>query len=136
LQAAINELGQAAANCIDLELAGCIERLDGLVATEIFYVLQEALANGVRHSGASRILVVAEASEEGLNGAVTDDGCGMVQAIIDKGKAGHWGLTGMRERMLRLGGTLTIDSAPGAGTAVKFSVPAQVAFGVTRNANT
>lgn len=114
-----------------LEVTGDVERLDDRVATEIFYVLREAIANSIRHAGARTIRVVVDASVDGLHGSVIDDGCGIARDIIDKGKVGHWGLTGMRERVVRLGGTLTIDSGAGAGggTTVAFSVPARVAFG-------
>ncbi len=56
---------------------------------------------------------------------VADDGCGipdgrMRQALLD----GHIGLASVRERVAALGGTLSIDSAAGRGTAVRVSLPA------------
>lgn len=129
LQQSIAALEPVAGASVKLTLTGCIDQLDGRVAAEIFYVLQEAIANGIRHAGAGQILVAVDASEAGLHGSVIDDGCGMAPDIVDKGRAGHWGLTGMRERVSRLGGALTIDSQAGAGTSVVFSVPAQIALG-------
>jgi len=55
---------------------------------------------------------------------VADNGAGFIQ----EGKAGHWGLVGMRERAARIGATLAIDSTPGAGTRVTLRVPARLAY--------
>lgn len=116
---------------VDLKLSGFIEHLDCRAATEIFYVLQEAITNCIKHAGARHILVVVDATETGVHSAVTDDGCGMRRDVIEKGRFGHWGLKGMRERVSRLGGTLTIESEIGGGTSVKLSVPADIAFTTT-----
>ncbi len=56
---------------------------------------------------------------------VEDDGVGMAGPRRgDRGEAGHYGMAIMRERARRLGGELTVDSAPGAGTRVRLYFPA------------
>jgi len=59
---------------------------------------------------------------------VRDDGCGIEPQALDKGREGHWGLAGMRERAARLGGLLRISSSVTAGTEIQLSIPSDVAF--------
>jgi signal transduction histidine kinase len=54
---------------------------------------------------------------------VRDDGRGFDHAVAGNGRAGHFGLIGMRERAERIGGTLSIQSTDGAGTEVVADVP-------------
>jgi two-component system, NarL family, sensor histidine kinase UhpB len=85
----------------------------------IYRVAQEALVNAARHSGATRIEVSLERSEESVCLVVSDNGCGF--AFAEEGKG--LGLSGMRERALLVGARLEIDSSPGKGTTVKLEVP-------------
>jgi nitrate/nitrite-specific signal transduction histidine kinase len=60
---------------------------------------------------------------------IRDDGVGIAADVIAAGrKPGHFGLVGMRERAERIGGALSIECAPGGGTAVTVTLPARVAF--------
>ena len=59
---------------------------------------------------------------------IRDDGIGIAAEVIDQGKAGHWGLSGMRERTTEIGGKLKVLSRTGAGTEVALSIPADIAF--------
>ena len=59
---------------------------------------------------------------------VKDDGAGIEAGIVEAGKDGHFGLQGMRERAGRIGGTLTLVSAPGAGTEIKLAVPGRIIY--------
>ena len=83
-------------------------------------VAREALANVERHAAAG----CAELTLERRNGAlilrVTDDGSGM--ALADLARPGHYGITGMRERVEALGGTLRIAARPQGGTLVEAVV--------------
>ncbi|QBE62221.1 sensor histidine kinase [Pseudoduganella lutea] len=127
LDHAIEGLEAAVRGRVELAFTGCVELLGADVADELFYVIQEAIVNSARHSGAARIVVSLHASASGVEGSVTDDGCGMAPDLAQAGRAGHWGLVGMRERIARLGGTLRIDGGPGQGCTVSFSVPARCA---------
>jgi two-component system nitrate/nitrite sensor histidine kinase NarX len=90
---------------------------------EIFHIVQEALANVCRHAHARRIDLCLDRARGGYEIAVVDDGVGM-GAYAESDDAGHYGLAIMRERALRLGGSLAIDKAPGAGTRVRLFFPA------------
>jgi len=59
---------------------------------------------------------------------VSDDGQGIDAGVLREGKAGHFGLSGMRERAELLGGELSVRSNPGAGTEVALSVAAPQAY--------
>jgi signal transduction histidine kinase len=105
---------------IDLQLAGEPRRRPG-IDEEVFRIAQEALHNALKHSGATRLGVSLEEDEGRLLLTVTDDGVG-----FDPGAAEHrsrrLGLTSMEERARAAGGTLRIDSVPGAGTEVTVEV--------------
>lgn len=90
---------------------------------EIFHIVQEALANVCRHARARHVDLRLDRAPGGYECAVVDDGVGM-GAYPETDDGGHFGLAIMRERALRLGGRLTIDQAPGAGTRVRLFIPA------------
>jgi len=85
-------------------------------AVGLFRVLQEALTNVMRHARAHSVEVQLEYLDGTLCLQVADDGCGFDPAGLALGRS--FGLVGMRERVLMLGGTLSIDSAPGEGATL------------------
>lgn len=89
---------------------------------EFFHAYKEALNNILRHSGASEVRVSLSAAEGRLQIRITDNGRGLAEPD-DKGP--HHGLTGMRERLQRLGGHCEISGVPGSGTTVTFVIPLQ-----------
>lgn len=97
------------------------ERLDRNVSTAFFRVLQEALTNVSRHAQARAVEVTLGIHDGRLALEVADDGRGLAEDALGGGHS--LGLLGMRERARRLGGELSIRSAPGQGTAVTLSVP-------------
>ena len=84
----------------------------------IYRLVQEALNNAVRHSGARNAKVVVEHSAKGIVVRVSDDGRG-----FDPVRTRGLGLLGMEERVKRLGGTVTLDSQPGRGVTVTAELP-------------
>ena len=96
------------------------ERLPMAVETALYRVVQEAMTNVVRHARATRVDVLAELRGERVFVMVEDDGVGFEPDRIQSGD--HFGLLGMRERAEALGGTLNVESAPGAGTTVVVEV--------------
>ncbi|MBI2333258.1 MAG: sensor histidine kinase, partial [Chloroflexi bacterium] len=88
------------------------------IANEAAWVLREALQNIVRHSG-GRNVTVSVSADSFLHVRVTDDGAGFDARAMP---AGHYGLRGMRERVLALGGELTIDSEIGRGTILSYKI--------------
>ena len=91
--------------------------------TYIYRLVQEALNNAVRHSGARNAKVVVERLAESIVVRVSDDGRG-----FDPGRSRGMGILGMEERVKRLGGTLRVESQPGKGTTVtaEFPIPSGV----------
>jgi signal transduction histidine kinase len=85
-------------------------------------VAQEALHNALRHSGAAQVEVTLDKRGPGAVLSVADDGTGFEpKAIRSAGR--HLGLVSMRDRASGVGGTLTVESAPGKGTRIEMEVP-------------
>jgi len=89
---------------------------------EFFHAFKEALNNIIRHANATQVQITVSAAGGDLMIRVADNGCGLA-AISRTGS--HHGLTGMRERLLRLGGSCEITSENGNGTTVQFIIPVQ-----------
>jgi PAS domain S-box-containing protein len=94
-------------------------RLSEEESVELLRVLQEALTNARRHSAARNVEVRLLTQDEECLIEVTDDGRGFDFASVSAGV----GISGMRERVEGLGGTIEISSRPGKGTRVKLRVP-------------
>jgi len=90
----------------------------------VYRVAQEALNNAARHSGGGRVeVLLRRAGDGGVALEVSDDGRGFA---FDQQQRGL-GIGGMRERALLVGGELTIESRPGAGTTARLEVPGESA---------
>jgi PAS domain S-box-containing protein len=87
----------------------------------LYRIAVEALNNSLKHSFSTSVSVKVKGGAEGVGLEVQDNGRGMVGPTEDE--MGGLGLSSMRERAERLGGSLTITSAPGAGTVVRAWVP-------------
>jgi two-component system sensor histidine kinase UhpB len=98
-------------------------RLPAEVETTLYRIVQEALNNVARHgSGASRVSVVLERTDGTARLVVEDNGPGFdVEAVL--AHSDRIGLRGMQERAALLGGTLTIESAPGQGATLFVRIP-------------
>lgn len=86
----------------------------------LYRIAQEALQNMLKHAHAKRVDLRLEDGPAGLILEVCDDGVGFDPS---HSFPGHLGLRSMRERMAGLGGSLTIESAPGSGTCVRALMP-------------
>ncbi|RIJ11100.1 PAS domain S-box protein [Pseudomonas sp. 91RF] len=89
-------------------------------AIGLFRILQEALTNVMRHAQAHTVELTLAQEGTDLCLTVSDDGVGFVAAA---GRPTSFGLVGMRERVLIMGGRLSLDSAPGEGTTLSVRVP-------------
>jgi signal transduction histidine kinase len=106
---------------IDLDVVGK-PRLRPGVDDEVFRIAQEALHNALKHAAAERVEVHLEEGDGRLALSVRDDGVGFDPDASDH-RSRRLGLTSMEERASSLGGTLVIDSTPGAGTRISLEVP-------------
>ncbi|HTZ96226.1 MAG TPA: histidine kinase [Terriglobales bacterium] len=102
--------------------------LRSAVRDDVYSIGREALVNAFRHSEASRIDMELDYAPDVLRIVVRDDGHGIDAKVIETGRDGHWGLSGMRERAGRIGARLRVMSRVGAGTEVELRVPGEVAF--------
>jgi signal transduction histidine kinase len=90
-------------------------------STALFRILQEALTNIMRHSGATRVEVRLEERKNGIRLEVADNGRGIPLERVSDSRS--LGLLGMRERARSLGGEVSIRGAPDRGTTVEVTVP-------------
>ncbi len=118
------------------ERTGVALRIDNRVAdlslppeqeVQVYRIVQEALANVVKHARARSARVLIERRAGKLNVTVEDNGCGV--AVPNAAGDGHYGLDIMRERAQRIGGELRIRSAPSKGTRVRLTMPAPLPAG-------
>jgi PAS domain S-box-containing protein len=106
-----------------------IERLPLRVETALYRVAQEALSNVYYHARAHAVSLLLQRRDDTMTLIVEDDGQGFdVDALSRDGDIRkRLGLVGMEERILLIGGTLTIESNPGEGTTVLANVPLPIA---------
>jgi PAS domain S-box-containing protein len=92
--------------------------LSPLLRATVYRVLQEALTNVARHARAQRVYIRLRRGANAVELRVQDDGAGFTP-----GKSGRLGLRGMRERAALLGGSVDVESQPGAGTTITARIP-------------
>jgi signal transduction histidine kinase len=124
LVAALERLGETFGEqtgiTVDVETNLDSARLSAEVETALYRIVQEALTNVAKHSGASRVSVIVTRREGSVTAVVEDDGKGFgAGGGADEGL----GLAGMKERVGLLDGRLAIESTEGAGTTVVAEVP-------------
>jgi len=110
---------------VEVTAVGPPQAVSEPVARQLLFVVQEAVLNAVHHGQPRRVEVTVAFPADGtaVEIAVRDDGLGFVPGSQPGPEAAHFGIQGMRERTEMLGGTLSIDSAPGRGTTVTVRVP-------------
>lgn len=99
--------------------------LPGEVATVLFRVAQEALANIAKHAQAAQVrLTLAQTADGGVGLMIADDGRGFDHDAVQKDPRRGIGLRNMRERLASIDGTLVVETRPGQGTMLWARVPA------------
>jgi signal transduction histidine kinase len=94
----------------------------GPVGREVLKVANEAIGNALAHAAPATVRVRLDLRADAIRLEVSDDGCGFDLPEVLR-VSSRPGLTSMRERSVELGGTLRVDTAPGAGTTVTCEVP-------------
>jgi signal transduction histidine kinase len=102
------------------ESKGNVRRLDADVETAVYRAAQEALTNIARHAQATEAKIMLDYQDERLCLVIADNGQGFSETAY---KGMGVGLTGMRERIATVGGTLYVDSSPGDGLTLRIEVP-------------
>ena len=111
-----------------LAVEGPIRELDPIVRDEVYSIAREALRNAFTHAGATRIEAELTFEEQFLRLRIRDDGKGIGPEVAERGRAGHYGLAGMRERSRRIGSKIVILSGAGTGTEIDLSVAGSIAY--------
>jgi len=110
---------------MDVSISGEESALPNPVGTQMYLAMREAIRNAVKHAGCSRIGVALAIRDGDVHGLVEDDGEGFDPEAQEEASPSSWGvgLGSMRERAEMLGGSLRVESEPGAGTKVEMRVP-------------
>lgn len=137
---AIRALGQVLAAdpesppfTFDLDVQGWSRSLDPTVRDEVFRIVGEAMRNASRHAQPKKVEVEIRYDEREFRISVRDDGSGIDRRVAKRGRQGHFGLRGMRERAKLIGGKLTLSSAAGEGTTVILKIPGVWAYGAVED---
>ena len=133
LAQAVRALGEELATpdsaAFHLVVEGTARDLNPILRDEVYCITREALRNAFRHARARRIETDIVYGEQAFRVRVRDDGEGIHQRTLHEGRAGHYGLRGMRERAQAVAGTLDIWSRPGSGTEIDLRIAAASAYG-------
>ncbi|HEY4086279.1 MAG TPA: two-component regulator propeller domain-containing protein [Bryobacteraceae bacterium] len=108
---------------VEVKIEGPRPPLPETLNRNMLLVAREAIRNSVAHSGAARIDVYLSFAPARLDLEIRDDGCGFAADRPDFCPTDHFGITGMRERVEQLGGSFSLQSAPGEGTSINASLP-------------
>jgi signal transduction histidine kinase len=124
------EISQASRVPVRFEAFGAPARLDPSIEHDILMVAREAVYNAVRHAQPNEVRLQLFFDDSRIRMRVADDGCGFDpdEALSMAGE--HFGIVGMRERTVRLGGRFDLRSTPGLGTELVFEAPLRSAAAV------
>jgi signal transduction histidine kinase len=122
---------------VDVHVVGGSERLGDEVETVIYRIVQEALTNVAKHSSARNVSILVERQREMLRLVIEDDGVGFDPDAAEGTDADQGirqvrprlGLSGIQERLALINGSMSIESAPGAGTTLFIKIPANAGNG-------
>lgn len=116
----VKEISRSSGMEITADIDPSLDSLPDSHRTCLFRVIQEALTNAIRHSGASGVDITLKVNGGWVIGSIADNGRGFDRAAV---KQKGLGLVGMEERARELGGSIRIESLPGRGTRVEVHLP-------------
>jgi signal transduction histidine kinase len=141
----LTAMGQELAASPDANLDSAIFRLtvEGerqvlypILQDEVYRIAREVLRNAFQHARARQIEAEIRYDDRLLRLRIRDDGKGIDPKVLQEGgRAGHWGLPGIRERAKQIGARLDFWSEAGAGTEVELTVPASVAYATPQDSS-
>jgi signal transduction histidine kinase/ligand-binding sensor domain-containing protein len=112
-----------------LVVEGSPKTIQAAVRDQIYRIAREALRNAYGHAQARTIEAEIRYEEKLLRVRIRDDGIGINETHLGEvGRAGHYGLRGMRERAAQIGAQLDVWSESGAGTEIELRVPDEIAY--------
>jgi signal transduction histidine kinase len=98
-----------------------------IVRDEVYRIGYEAIRNACVHSRATQLRVELSYTQD-LSLRICDNGLGIDPDIVLRGKQGHFGLQGMRERASRIMGKFSIESSVDSGTVITLTVPGGIIY--------
>ena len=107
---------------VTVEDFGLGERMENSLELSIFRMVQELVANAIKHAEATKVNIQLTQHEDNLNIIVEDNGKGFDRSKLDNGKSGM-GLTNIEKRVEHLEGNFTVDSVLGKGTSILIDIP-------------
>jgi signal transduction histidine kinase len=133
LQTALSAVAKDVAPGSDVEVRvfseGRTRALHTIVRDEVYWIAREAIVNALRSAHARTVEVELAYRPTDLYVRIRDDGRGIDPSVLEAGgRAGHWGIRGMKERARRIGAALDIWTGAGVGTEVSLKIPAAVAY--------
>jgi signal transduction histidine kinase len=134
LAQAVTALGEELASNsarFHVEVQGPPQDLHPILRDEIYAIAREAVRNAFSHAEARNIEADITYNPSSFQLRIRDDGKGIDPGVVGEGRAGHYGVSGMRERAKRIGGKLDLWTATGAGTEIELSIPGSIAYGTS-----
>jgi signal transduction histidine kinase len=108
---------------VSTRITGSRAHLPSTITFQLLRMAQEALANALKHSKASNILITLDMADREYVLVIRDDGRGFDAEVHAPPGPPHFGLIGMHERASKIGATLNIESQPGCGCIVAITYP-------------
>jgi signal transduction histidine kinase len=105
---------------VKLKVEGRVRALPADAEYNLLQIAQEAILNAVNHSGTRLLIVAVGGTAKCFRLLIGDEGAGFIDGHA--AEAGHYGLTGMRERAAHIGANLQVDTTPGCGTRVRLTL--------------
>jgi signal transduction histidine kinase/ligand-binding sensor domain-containing protein len=122
------ELGLRPSADFRVIVEGMPRPLRPVIRDELYRIGREAATNALRHSGGKKIEVALDYGARELRLSVRDDGCGIDPKVLQIGRDGHWGISGMRERAEKIGAQFKVWGSSANGTEIDLRVPGRIAF--------
>ena len=125
MEALVSDINQGGRLRAVLRVEGDGRRLSPDLELAAYRISQEAVQNAVRHAAATELTVTVAFAPDSVVLCIADNGIGFEPPAnpADLTRAGHFGLMGIRERALLLGGRLEINGKPGSGTLLTIHLP-------------
>src|SRR5882757_6740837 len=112
---------------VSLQVSGQIQEMHPIVRDEVYRIGYEAIRNACVHSQDTQLTVELSYAQD-FSFRISDNGAGIDADIVHRGKQGHFGLQGMRERAARIMGKFSVESSTGSGTGVTLTVPGGIIY--------
>ncbi len=111
----------------EVVIIGEAKEMHTIARDEIYCIGYEAIRNACQHSFATKLVLEVQYGRD-LMLKISDNGVGFAQHVTSKGKSGHFGLMGMRERAHKIAADFQVTASPGHGTTISVRVPGHVVF--------